>query len=366
MAEPAIEEVSARAYEVPTETPESDGTLEWDSTTMIVVEVRAGGRSGLGYSYAHSAAAGYVTGKLAGTITGRSALRVGECWAAMWVASRNMGRPGLVATAVSAVDVALWDLKARLLGIPLVTALDSCHDRCPVYGSGGFTSYDDAELADQLSGWVAAGIPRVKMKVGRDPGRDAVRARVAREAIGPETELFVDANGAYTRKQALEWALRFRDDFDVRWLEEPVSSDDLIGLHLLRDRGPGGMDIAAGEYGYTPEYFRDMLAAGAVDCLQVDVTRAGGITGFRLAAALAAAHGVEVSPHCAPQISAQAACAAPKLRHLEYFHDHNRIEAMAFDGILPLEAGGYLRPDRDRQGHGLVLKSAEMEPYRVS
>ena len=360
-----VDDVTARAYRIPTDRPESDGTLEWDSTTLVVVTVSGGGKTGLGYTYTDSSAASYVTGKLAGVVKGRDPLRVGEAWQAMWVESRNMGRPGLVATAISAVDVALWDLKARLLDVALVTAIDSCHDACPVYGSGGFTSYPDEVLAEQLSGWVGEGIPRVKMKVGRDPDRDAHRLEVARKAVGDSVELYVDANGAYTRKQALDWANRYRGEWGVTWFEEPVSSDDLAGLRLLRDRGPGGMDIAAGEYGYTVEYFRDMVSAGAVDCLQADVTRAGGITGFLAVGGLAAAHDLDISGHCAPQISAQAACGVPKLRHLEYFHDHTRIEAMAFDGLLALEKGGVLRPHRDRPGHGLAFKDADMEGYRV-
>ena len=151
--------------------------------------------------------------------------------------------------ALSAVDLALWDLKARLLDKPLVAALDAAHDGVPIYGSGGFCSYSDARLAEQLSGWTEEGIPRVKMKVGREPERDRGRVRTAREAIGEDVELFVDANGAYTRPQALEWARLYADEFGVKWFEEPVSSDDLEGLRFVRDHSPPGLEVAAGEYG---------------------------------------------------------------------------------------------------------------------
>jgi L-alanine-DL-glutamate epimerase-like enolase superfamily enzyme len=283
----------------------------------------------------------------------------------MQAAVRNLGKPGLAAAAISAVDVALWDLYARLLDLPLSVALGAAHDATPIYGSGGFTSYDDTTLADQLSGWVEQGIPRVKIKVGRDPDADLHRVEVARSAVGDDVELFVDGNGAYSRKQALAWAERFAE-FDVRWFEEPVSSDDLVGLRLLRDRGPAAMDVAAGEYGYDLPYFHQMLRAEAVDCLQADVTRALGISGVLRVSALCDARTIDLSLHCAPQVSAHVGTALWHLRHLEYFHDHVRIEALAFDGVLRPEPGGLLRPDRSRVGHGLELREADLKEYRAA
>ena len=355
--------IDVAAYTIPTDRPESDGTLAWDSTTVVVVEAHAGDRTGVGYTYADSSVAELVHSKLAEAVGGRDALGVGAAWDAMVRAVRNVGRPGVASEAISAVDIALWDLKARLLDVPLVVALDGVRDATPIYGSGGFTSYSLDELTAQLGGWAEQGIPRVKMKVGRHPEQDPARARAARDAIGDEVELFVDANGAYSRKQALHWAHRFAAEHDVRWLEEPVTSDDLEGLRLLRDQGPPHMDIAAGEYGYEVTYFRRMLAAGAVDCLQADVTRCGGITGLLKVGALCDAHTVDLSAHCAPQVSAQACTAVWHLRHLEYFHDHVRIEHLLFDGCLEPEPGGLLRPDRDRPGLGLTLKRADAERF---
>jgi L-alanine-DL-glutamate epimerase-like enolase superfamily enzyme len=363
--EMSVEEVRASAWVIPTDGPESDGTLAWDSTPVVVVEATAGGRTGTGWTYAHQAAAHIVNDKLAGVVAGTDALRPGRAWAAAIHACRNLGVPGEAAMAISALDIALWDLKARLLDIPLVTALDAVHDATPVYGSGGFTSYTDEQLAVQLAAWVEQGIPRVKVKVGRDPESDPRRLRAARAAIGDATELYADANGAYTRKEALHWAERFRGDHGVRWLEEPVTSDDLEGLRLLRDRGPAGLDIAAGEYGFDLPYFQRMLDAGAVDCLQADVTRCGGISGFLRAAALCDARGIDLSAHCAPQISAHVCTAVWHLRHLEYFHDHVRIESLLFDGVLTPEPGGVLRPDRSRPGHGLTFVPGRAREFRV-
>ena len=244
-----------------------------------MVEASSGTATGLGFSYADPATAALVRDLLAQVVCGRDAMGVPGSWSAMVAAIRNLGRPGIASMAISAVDAALWDLKARLLSLPLVSVLGSARDDVPIYGSGGFTSYSIRELQTQLGNWVASGISRVKMKIGRDPTADVERVCAAREAIGKDAELFVDANGGYSRKQALCQAERFAE-FGVRWFEEPVSSDDLDGLRLLRDRAPAGMDIAAGEYGYDLPYFRRMLEAGAVDVLQADASRCGGVSGF--------------------------------------------------------------------------------------
>ncbi len=201
------------------------------------------------------------------------------------------------------------------------------------------------------------------MKVGTHPEDDAQRVQAARDAIGPAAELFVDANGAYSQKQALALAEEFAQ-CDVRWFEEPVSSDDLDGLRLLRDRAPAGMAIAAGEYGYDLIYFRRMLAAGAVDVLQADATRCAGITGFLQVAAVCEAFGLELSSHCAPALHLHVGCALPRVRHLEYFHDHARIEQMLFEGAV-LPDRGELTPDLSRPGMGLELRRAKATEFAV-
>lgn len=357
-----IEAVEVAAYTVPTERPESDGTLAWDSTTLVVVHASGGGTRGLGYTYADTATARLVADRLAAVVRGREAMAVPAAWTAMVQSIRNLGRPGIAQMAIAAVDAALWDLKARLLALPFCALLGRARDRVPIYGSGGFTSYSEGELAEQLGGWVAQGIPRVKMKVGRDPGADPARVRAARRAIGAGAQLFVDANGAYARKQALAQAERFAGE-GVAWFEEPVSSDDLEGLRLLRDRAPAGMEVAAGEYGYDLAYFRRMLEAGAVDVLQADASRCG-VTGFLAVAALCEARAIDLSGHCAPSLHLHPACAVQRLAHLEYFHDHVRIERMLFDGAIT-PVGGALSPDLGRPGMGIELRRADAERYAV-
>jgi L-alanine-DL-glutamate epimerase-like enolase superfamily enzyme len=355
-----VERLDVSAYEIPTDEHESDGTFEWDSTTIVVVEAHAGGETGLGYTYAPAAAGKLVEEKLASEVEGADATAPAEIWETLGRALRNVGRPGIGAMALAAVDCALWDLRARLLGLALVDALPRAHDSVPLYGSGGFCSYSLERLREQLGGWAADGLPCVKMKISREPERDPERLDAAREAIGDEVELFVDSNGALRRNEALDWAHRLSRGWGVTWFEEPVSSADFEGLRLVRHHSPGGLEVAAGEYGYVLADFRNLL--GCVDCLQADVTRCGGITGLLQAAGLAAGAGLDVSGHCAPQLSAHALCAVPNLRHLEYFHDHVRIESLLFDGVLEPEHGE-LRPDRSRRGHGLELKRADAERY---
>jgi L-alanine-DL-glutamate epimerase-like enolase superfamily enzyme len=360
-----IEKVGARAFEIPTDAPEADGTISWNSTTLVLVEILAGGEVGIGYTYSSASIVRLIRNKLAPLIIGEDAMAPQTVWQSMQRAVRNLGREGLAATAISAVDTALHDLKARLLELPLAQLLGPYRVSVPIYGSGGFTTYSDGELEAQLGGWVAEqGCAFVKMKVGSQPERDLHRVEVARHAIGDRAGLFVDANGAYTAKQALEFADAFSGE-GVSWFEEPVSSDDLDGLCEVRAHAPAGMDVAAGEYAYTSDYVRTMLEAQAVDVQQADITRCGGVTGFLQIAALCDPFHIDLSGHCAPALHLHAACAAPRLRHLEWFHDHVRIEQMLFDGA-PTPRDGTIRPDLSRPGNGLSFKVPDAAPYEIA
>ncbi|MER6072568.1 enolase C-terminal domain-like protein [Streptomyces sp. NPDC001817] len=364
---PAVDDVDTAVYTVPTDGPEADGTLAWDRTTLVLVTARSGTTTGLGYTYAPAATAHVVRELLAGTVTGLPALDVPRANERMCRAVRNAGLPGVAAQATAAVDIALWDLKARLLGLPLVALLGAARDDVPVYGSGGFTTYDAERQHRQLRGWAEdEGIPRVKIKIGESWGgqerRDLERVDRARASVGDAVELYVDANGGYTGGQAARVGGALADR-GVTWFEEPVSSDHLTLLADLRGRLP--MDVTAGEYGYTLPYFEHMLAGGAVDCLQADATRCCGITVWLRAAALAHARGIDISGHCAPHAHAHAAAAVPNLRHLEWFHDHVRIERLLFDGVLD-PGGGSITPGADgAPGLGLSLVAERADPYRV-
>jgi L-alanine-DL-glutamate epimerase-like enolase superfamily enzyme len=362
-----IRGVQATAYRVPTEVAEADGTLAWSETTVVVVHVYAGDAVGVGWTYADAACVGLVHGVLASALWQRDVRDVPAVWQSMQQAVRNLGRPGLVSCAISAVEIALWDATAHVLGLPLARLLGRVHDSVAVYGSGGFTTYDRHQQREQLERWThERRLPAVKIKIGESWGtrvdRDLDRTRQARDVIGDNVDLFVDANGAYSVGQAIRVGHRL-DELGVVWFEEPVSSDDLAGLRHVRHAVSA--DVTAGEYGYHLPYFAGMLAAESVDCLQIDVTRCGGFGEWQRAATLAAARNLEVSAHCAPNLAAHIGVCTPNMRHLEWFHDHDRLERMLFDGVLDA-TGGAVRPDLTTSGHGMNLKEADAERFRVA
>jgi L-alanine-DL-glutamate epimerase-like enolase superfamily enzyme len=358
-----IRKLSVNAYRVSTDYPESDGTLEWNRTTLVLVHASAADKVGLGYTYADIPTANLIKDMLIPLVQGKSAMDVPARWAEMRHAIRNLGRPGICSMAIAAVDAAIWDLKASLLDLPLLSLLGAAQPTAQVYGSGGFTSYSVEQLQRQLGGWVDQGIKAVKMKIGRRPDEDFARVKAARQSIGSNAALYVDANGAYSRKQALEMAQKF-NDAGVTWFEEPVISDDLEGLRLIRDRAPAGMDIAAGEYGYDVGYFKRMLDAGAVDVQQADASRCAGISEFLRVGALCDAANLPMSAHTSPSLHLHPCCSLSRLRNIEYFHDHVRIENIFFEGVITPK-DGQLQPDLSRPGMGLELKKADAERYAV-
>ncbi|MBB6302759.1 enolase C-terminal domain-like protein [Rhizobium leucaenae] len=359
---PLIDRLECAAYKIPTDFPEGDGTFEWDSTTMVVVEIWAGSQRGIGYTYADTAVIDLIA-TLKDTVMGSECFDIPSILERLAIKIRNSGRSGIAACAISAIDTALWDLKARCLDLPLFMLLGAVRKLIPVYGSGGFTTYSDERLRDQLSAWIAEnGCRAVKMKIGADHKRDPQRITVARDAIG-EAELFIDANGAFTPQAAVRFASVIKGA-GVRWFEEPVSSDDEAGLNFVRHRTPASMEVAAGEYIYTLDDARRLIEAKAVDVLQADVTRCGGISGFLKISALCEAFHTDLSGHCAPSVHLHVATCAARLRHLEWFHDHVRIEQMLFESA-PVISEGTIAPDPSRPGNGLEFKRQDAEKFRI-
>jgi L-alanine-DL-glutamate epimerase-like enolase superfamily enzyme len=359
---PPITGVRTAVYTFPTPEPEADATLQWDATTAVTVTLEAGGETGLGWTYSSPAAAAVVGDELTGAIRERSAFDTAGNWSALHRAGRNLGTKGLVMQALSAVDVAGWDLKARLLGVSLTSLFGQCRADVPIYGSGGFTTLTDSQLEQQVEWWHSVGCTMMKIKIGESWGtrveRDLDRVRVLRELAGPHAELMADANGGYSAGQARRVGAAL-DDLGVVWFEEPVSSDDTEGLADVR--AALRCDVAAGEYAADLYDVRRLLPV--VDCLQLDVTRCGGYTGWLRAAALAQTHNLPVSGHCAPSLHACVAAAVPNLRHVEWFADHARLEPLLVDG-LPEASAGALHPDPSSPGHGMRL-SAQSSQWRT-
>ena len=352
-----------KAFTVPTDAPEADGTCTWNETTLVLVRITAAGHTGLGYTYADPVTARFAETLLKDCVANTDAFAHARTYQAMLAHARNNGVTGIVAMAISAIDNALWDLRARILNVPLVNLIGRVRDGIPVYGSGGFTSYNDQQLTAQLGGWGERGFRMVKMKIGTHPEDDPRRVALARKTIGPAVALFVDANGAYTVPQALALAHTFADQ-NVIWFEEPVSSDNLTGLAEIRERAPRGMDIAAGEYGYTAWYFRTMINHRAITTLQADATRCCGISGFLDAASICWAANIPLSSHCGPSMHLHVCCAVPRAIHMEFFHDHARIERIFFDGFSE-PRNGIMSPDLSRPGHGLEFKEQDAIRYAV-
>ncbi|HEX3550599.1 MAG TPA: enolase C-terminal domain-like protein [Candidatus Elarobacter sp.] len=352
-----VERIAVSAYRIPTDRqPETDGTARWDATTIVVVEIAAGGEIGTGWTYGTAAVAAVVDGDLRGIVEGRDALATRALWTRMNAHVRNAGRSGIASYAVSAVDVALWDLRARLFGASLCDCLGITRDAVPVYGSGGFTSYDVRTLQQQLAGWAHDGMRAVKMKAGRDHAADPHRVAAAREAIGPDVQLFVDANGGYDVASAIAFAHGPLAEHGVTWFEQPVDHEDLDGTRRVRDHAPPGIAVSSGEY--ITDTAHAALVAGSVDVVQADATRCGGYTGFLAIDGYCDVTRKPLSTHCSPMLHLHVASAALRVRHMEWFHDHVRIERRLFDGFVE-PVRGRLAPDRSRPGHGLTFKHAD-------
>lgn len=209
-----IRSAAISAFRIPTDQPqESDGTAIWNATTIVVVELRAVNAIGLGFTYSDVAAAHVAQDLIQKEVLGNDPFDIPAIHSALDGEVRNMGRPGLASTAISAIDTCLWDLKARLLGCSLIQLLGQKRTQIPAYGSGGFTSYDEHQLIEQLVGWASEGMQSVKMKIGRQPAQDVARVRAVQKALDSKVEIFVDANGAYSRKQAL-----FKRSNSAQWV----------------------------------------------------------------------------------------------------------------------------------------------------
>jgi L-alanine-DL-glutamate epimerase-like enolase superfamily enzyme len=214
-----------------------------------------------------------------------------------WSGAHWVGRTGITQMALAAVDIALWDLRAKHFGVPLWRLVGG-HKQgtVPSYNTdGGWLNFSQEQLVEEMSALVHQGWTGVKMKIGKpDPREDIRRVAAVRTALGPDVDLMIDVNQVWSTTTALTWAHHF-EEFGVKWLEEPLDPDDVEGHLRLRDAT--SIPIALGEHVYSRTAFRDYIERGAISYVQADVTRLGGITEWLAVAELALAHHVDVVPH---------------------------------------------------------------------
>lgn len=323
------------------------------------------GLEGLGISAGHSAVQAVVEHTLKDVLIGQDPFDVEKLWNLMFWHVRGFGRKGVAFCAISALDIALWDLKAKALGLPLYKLLGPYTDSVPVYGSGGWTNFDESQLVEEQLGYVERGFRRIKMKVGKDFGtredEDVKRLATVRKAVGDDVEIYVDANNGYYAKQAIRMSKVF-EEFDVKWLEEPVLADDVEGLAAVARATT--IPVATGEHEYTKFGFKDLIARGGADIVQPDVGRVGGVTEWLKVAHLAHAFNLPVAPHSYQLIHLHVACATPNLKVVEYLGAVEQSDRVWYAEFAE-PVNGMWSPDPTKLGLGLELNPDTVARNRV-
>jgi L-alanine-DL-glutamate epimerase-like enolase superfamily enzyme len=324
----------------------ADATRKVETIGFVIVRVTTDqGLEGIGVTYHEvggEATCELINRNMAPKLIGRDPLETEAIWQELFHYLRGIGRKGLMFCALSAIDIALWDLKGKIVDLPLCKLLGGARTKVPVYASGGWTSYSDEELVDEIEGMIARGFTAVKFKVGFDGGqnlrRDAERVRKVREAVGPDIKLLVDANNSFDAATAVQLANRIRE-YDITLFEEPVFADDIPGLARFK-RGTD-IPLATGEHEYTKFGVRDLLIHEAADIVQVDGARAGGYTEMLKCAALTQAWNVKFAPHAMENVHLQLAAAVPNALFLERLLMFEDLTALVFRDA-PLPIGGFM------------------------
>ena len=359
-----ITDIQAAHYLIPLPVPLSDsthGTIR--AFEMISVRVRdADGAEGVGYTYTVGAGGAAVHAliarDLAPRLVGRDAERIEELWHLMWWTVHYGGRGGAQGLAMSAIDIALWDLRARRQGAPLWRVLGGFDPRVPCYAGGIDLDFPLDALLRQTDDNLARGFRAIKMKVGRPSLREDVeRVRAMRRHLGPDFPLMVDANMRWSADEAIRAARAFRE-LEPVWLEEPTIPDDVPGhARIVRE---GGLPIAAGENLHTLHEFRQLIAAGGVTFPEPDVTNCGGVTTFMKVCHLAEAFNLPVTSHGAHDITVHLLAAVPNRSYLE-------AHGFGLDALIaePLRMQDGLAVAPDRPGHGVVFDWKALESLRA-
>lgn len=323
------------------------------------------GIEGLGTSAGSRAVQAVVEDTLKGAIVGEDPFDIEKLWNLMFWHVRGVGRKGIAFCAISAVDIALWDLKAKALGLPLYKLLGPYTDSVPVYGSGGWTNFTETELVEEQLSYVERGFTKIKMKVGKDFGtkedEDIRRLAAVRRAVGDDVEIYVDANNGFYAKQAIGMSQRM-EEYNVGWFEEPVLADDIEGLAMVSSATT--IPVATGEHEYTKFGFKDLIARGGADIVQPDIGRVGGVTEWMKVAHLAHAFNLPVAPHAYQEIHLHVACATPNLKVVEYL---GVVEAGCKRWYKDFQepVKGMWSPDPKKPGLGLELDLDAVRKFKV-
>ncbi|HLG51287.1 MAG: mandelate racemase/muconate lactonizing enzyme family protein [Chloroflexi bacterium] len=360
-----IVDIVRESYRWPRRKPISNGKHTYTHAGLGVVKILTDeGITGLGIGAA-SGIAGAVIDHLRPLLIGQNPLDHERLWHLMWV-PKLIGRRGITTRAISTIDIALWDLKAKVAGLPLYRLLGGYADRVPAYIAGGY--YEEGkglkELAREMEENVEMGARAVKMKVGAlSIAEDVERVRTVRQAVGPTVKVMVDANCAYRAYQAIQLARRI-EEYDIYWFEEPVAPDDYEGHARLAAQT--SIPIATGENEYTRYGFRDLIARGGVAILNADAQVLGGVTEFMKVAALAQAHDLDIAPHGDQNVHVHLVAAISNGLIVEYYRDTvDPLWRQIYRETLLLNADGTLSPP-ERPGLGLELNTEALAPYRVA
>ena len=356
--------ITTETYRWPRAKPITNGKHTYTHVTLGLVRIDTDeGVTGVGLG-ASGAVVNTAIDQFATQLVGEDPLNVERLWHKMWV-PKLVGRRGLTTRAISAIDIGLWDLRAKVAGMPLYKLLGGYRDRVPTYIAGGY--YEEgkglAELAQEMRDNVAMGATAIKMKVGALSIReDAERVRVVREAVGPDVKVMVDANCAYRLYEAIQFAKRI-EEFDPFWFEEPIAPDNYEGHKRLA--GATSIPIATGENEYTRYGFRDLIQQNAVTILNADAIILGGVTEFMKVAALAQAYDVDIAPHGPQEIHVHLVAALANGLILEFYRDTvDPMWGKIYQHTLRLNADGTVSPP-DTPGIGIEPNTAALEPYRV-
>lgn len=355
----AIEHIALERLAFPLATPFRAAIRAIDSVDILLVRISAGGLQGVGYAFAfgaqdlapiHAVAQGLVP-----VLTGHDSACIERCWGAMHHHLALLGAGGPALAALSAMDIALWDLLGKQAQLPLVTLLGGAKDAIPVYGSGGSLSLAPDQLLAEAQEFAAQGYSAYKFKAGWGLSKDVERLAVLREGMGPQFKLIVDGNQQWTEKQAIQVARQFAP-FDLWWLEEPVAAHDLAACARVRAMSP--MNIATGETNFGLHEGARLMTEQACDVLMPNLQRIGGITGWLKLAAMAQIRGLQMASHVYAEVGVHLLCAVPHGLTLEVLPWWPRLF------VEPLRVFGGLAYPPAQAGLGLTVDEVVIRKHR--